>query len=31
MYGILTVGYKKEDIEYVMDLPHFGEVELICD
>ena len=28
---IFSVGYKKGSVERVMDLPHFGEAELICD
>ena len=28
---IFSVKCKKESMECVMNLPHFGEMELICD
>ena len=31
MDRVLIVGYKERSIEHEMDLPHFGEVELICN
>ena len=31
MDGVLMIECKKRSIEYVMDLPCFKEVKLVCD
>ena len=31
MDRVFSIGHKKRSMEYGVDLPHFGEVELIGD